>query len=479
MKISIKYLILWCIVALASNQISAFVIPFADKAFRCVTSNYLFRQKEREEQQSQSRKFSTPNPLINPLHPISKTSTKNGESTTADDGDDYDYPEQNPRSDQQSQTKLSPLFRKMLRDEVDIDKTDGGTVTDWTAPNSLGSFILRKKRIEEAEIQKNAQTEIEKVLIEDNAIVELEEDAIEQGPAQTRMNMNRVEKGIIDGMTDIEKISIDKDTNLTQESENFSSYDLDDDLVRELEEAVTLLSASKNDLIRDIRVLPITPLPISVTPSVSNSIKEEVGSSKAYNPKDEIPDDTRISLPLSDSRHSDRINNDIRHLAISIASTIEEPSQWKTFCEDGGGLLPLLECIRDGAREIRQGSQIDDVGMLGLVEQREESFATACSACKTIRDLCAISKPFATIVTDGILNADAAWATRVKDNITGMESSSGGVISDLVTLLRHAAQIDIFYSRQAKKNFQKMRRQGMDIKRLGSKRKIKGRSLFL
>ena len=45
-----------------------------------------------------------------------------------------------------------------------------------------------------------------------------------------------------------------------------------------------------------------------------------------------------------------------------------------------------------------------------------------------IRDLCAISKPFASVVTDGILRVDAAWAKAVKSNdITVM---TGGLISD-------------------------------------------------
>jgi len=83
-----------------------------------------------------------------------------------------------------------------------------------------------------------------------------------------------------------------------------------------------------------------------------------------------------------------------------------------------------------------------------------------------MRDLCAVSKPFASVVTDSILRTDAAWATRIEDN-TGMDYSSGGLISDLVTLLRHAGAVDKMHSRRAKK---KMRRQGMNTKLFGSRR---------
>jgi hypothetical protein len=38
----------------------------------------------------------------------------------------------------------------------------------------------------------------------------------------------------------------------------------------------------------------------------------------------------------------------MRHLAVSIAASIDKPWQWKLFFDEGGGVLPLLECIRDG-----------------------------------------------------------------------------------------------------------------------------------
>ena len=99
-------------------------------------------------------------------------------------------------------------------------------------------------------------------------------------------------------------------------------------------------------------------------------------------------------MPLSDPHHTDRIERDIRMLAVSIASTVDTAEQWRTFCNDGGGILPLLKCIREAAKEIEEGSIVDpdDENYETMLAMTEETLATACSACKTLRDLCAISK---------------------------------------------------------------------------------------
>ena len=70
---------------------------------------------------------------------------------------------------------------------------------------------------------------------------------------------------------------------------------------------------------------------------------------------------------------------------VSIAASIDKPWQWKLFFDEGGGVLPLLECIRDGARSVEQGGAdfLDDGDVEGtntLKEQHEASFAAACTA---------------------------------------------------------------------------------------------------
>lgn len=102
-----------------------------------------------------------------------------------------------------------------------------------------------------------------------------------------------------------------------------------------------------------------------------------------------------------------RIGRDMRHLAVSVAASIDKPWQWKLFFDEGGGVLPLLECIRDGARSVQKGKEdFEDGDVDGtsiLMEQHEASFAAACTACRALRDLSALSKDFSAVVTDDIL----------------------------------------------------------------------------
>jgi len=46
---------------------------------------------------------------------------------------------------------------------------------------------------------------------------------------------------------------------------------------------------------------------------------------------------------------------------------------------------------------------------LGWHETQEEAFQAACSACRALRDLCAINPEVSTVLTDGILRANEAW----------------------------------------------------------------------
>lgn len=133
---------------------------------------------------------------------------------------------------------------------------------------------------------------------------------------------------------------------------------------------------------------------------------------------------------------------------VSIAASIDKPWQWKLFFDEGGGVLPLLECIRDGARAVEQG-QLDfldgDVeGVNSLKEQHEASFSAACTACRALRDLSALSKDFAAVVTDDILRVNTQWSTCVLEG-SGYDCSSGGLVSDLLILLKHANEAESFY----------------------------------
>ena len=140
----------------------------------------------------------------------------------------------------------------------------------------------------------------------------------------------------------------------------------------------------------------------------------------------------------------------MRYLAVSIAASIDKPWQWKVFFDEGGGVVPLLECIRDGARSVEQGGKdfLDDgdvEGTDGLKEQHEASFAAACTACRALRDLSALSKDFAAVVTDDILRVNDQWRSCVVED-SGYDCSANGLISDLLILLKHANEAEKFYN---------------------------------
>lgn len=215
----------------------------------------------------------------------------------------------------------------------------------------------------------------------------------------------------------------------------------------------------------------------------------------------------------------------MRHLAVSIAASIDKPWQWKLFFDEGGGVLPLLECIKDGgeflyislsicvmyfdvhhiffcqnlscitpchwiifvrrwnilqfaARSVEQGGADfldgDIEGTTSLMEQHEASFAAACTACRALRDLSALSKDFSAVVTDDILKVNAQWSTCViqKGKGKGYDCSSGGLISDLLILLKHANEAKAFYKAPKKGSKRGSRRANFS---LSSRRRRRGK----
>jgi hypothetical protein len=145
----------------------------------------------------------------------------------------------------------------------------------------------------------------------------------------------------------------------------------------------------------------------------------------------------------------------MQHLAVSIASNVDSTDKWRLFCDDGGGLSPLLECIREGANSVAEGRQtavdadgyVDD--LMQISPQEEESFLAACTACRALRDICALSPSISAVITEGILRADAASAMKVPNsNPEAKACLSGGYISNLVTLLRHANEAEVLQTRR-------------------------------
>ncbi len=397
--------------------------------------------------------------------------------------------------------------------------------TDWSASSSLGSFLLKRKKIEEEEMQKIKdsdtsshptaqvkakvkvgdknldtslnQNEINELKLDDTntkekrkdddkvQVQKQEEGGIEKGEkkeildfvnatsSSVQREIDQTIKNIASFTTGKKEKNIYIEEGEKNEDEDILMIGLDEELVREVDESITILSNSRQTLMRDIDILPVEkpqpqsqqqPRPPPPLVDYDESNKEISNSSP---------------LPLSGPDHTTRIERDMRHLAVSIASTVENAQQWKEFCEDGGGLLPLLECIRDGAEEIEEGIGDGDnmndgaATAIGLIEQKEEAFVAAWSACKTLRDLCTISKPFAAIVTDSILRANTAWSQEVEQS-DGTIKLEGGIISNFVTLLRYAQQDDILYNPRSRRGkMRALRNRG--VQRMGSRKQKRGK----
>jgi hypothetical protein len=189
---------------------------------------------------------------------------------------------------------------------------------------------------------------------------------------------------------------------------------IDAEIAKELDDSVSIRITNS---LKDITLLELPEVCRITTPTVNNDKEEE-----------------KTDLPLlSRAEHYDgRIGRDMRHLAVSVVSSIDDVAEWQLFCEqNSGGLEPLIECIRDGATSIREGSdeKITSKSQNNRSDHYlEVSFQAASSACRALRDLCALSLDLAAVITDGLLRANTAYKN--KGEYTLME--------DLCTILRHA-----------------------------------------
>lgn len=373
--------------------------------------------------------------------------------------------------------------------DVDIqvnDKKDSKNEGEKSAkhsPMSLGSYLLERKHIEEDEIEKlEANSNLNSTKDDDSLTIapppsnlnDISKQAIAKvNESKTQKSMNLTENQVVasnfsDFDEAIQRIANDAEEKLasimgtvegkgksnasSKEEENKKEKlqkemklqkkkrsNADPELIREVDESVTIINTSERpgiwveELMKDIQL---------VNDDVASEF-QDADDAESIDPG--VPP----SLPLSDPQHLGRIDLDMRRLATAIASTIETEEQWKTFCEDGGGILPLLECIRDGAREIRQGLVMDDLydeSVVGVVTEKPNAFEHACRASKALRDLCAISKSMSAIITDGILRANASWSKteHLKRGFISKEEHSG-LIVDLVSLLRYASDADKLY----------------------------------
>lgn len=376
-------------------------------------------------------------------------------------------------------------------------RKDKSSEVSFSTITSLGSFLLQRKAIEEDEIEKLKSSREDNDDNQTRLLSLMEEQESNEANSNKNSvtgNMNptdvqrefdvALQKFASDAETTIasfldtynqgavgedkkpkgkrpDKTRKQRKELLSQAVQDDQEHRMDPDMIRELDASISILTGSgseigKRQVMKDIEVLR------DVTSTVSIRQRDVEVEADGVEDKD-------APLPLSDPRHTARIDMDMRRLAVSIASNIETIDQWKTFCEDGGGILPLLECIRDGSREVRKGvlsARNDDIdeSMLGLVEQREAAFEAACKACKTLRDLCVISKPFSAVVTDSILRADTIWATMNSSKSEKKQLLQGGILSDLAFLLKYSTDSDKLYNPRSEwGTMQELRSRGMNI----------------
>lgn len=216
---------------------------------------------------------------------------------------------------------------------------------------------------------------------------------------------------------------------------------------KELDDSVTYLPDGYDSL-DDKAILLELP---SIYNILANNQKMEdratmVEQDEAIEKLKELP-----AMPLSKPEHyRDRMGRDMRHLAVSIASGVEDAAQWRLFCQQqqNGGLMPLVECIHEGARLMREqqaGSRSasattmdllddDDAPQFSkLLQQQsyyEESFLAASSACRVLRDLCAFSPEMSAVITDGLLRANVAYSQKGE--------SPSSLMTDFCTMLNCA-----------------------------------------
>ena len=215
---------------------------------------------------------------------------------------------------------------------------------------------------------------------------------------------------------------------------------------KELDESVIRLSGSPEELLRNVQVSPLSSLyacrqqPNILIGSTTGDTTEATTDHSFFGTS---------TLPLSRPKHyRDRIGRDRRHLAVSIAATTETEAQWRLFCQEQGGLYPILETIREGVQALKRNNKVrnSDTAMdpreyprssssLWIDQHEEESVRVACRACQALRDLCAISPELVAVLTDGVLRANAAWG--------------GDLMQDFCAILQHTTSTTTTWSETA------------------------------
>jgi hypothetical protein len=279
-----------------------------------------------------------------------------------------------------------PVRVMPLTEDNPSTKDESSPLLDWGASGSIGSLLMQMQKKEE-EMRK-----LNKTLLDEEQALDLSASS-----ATIMQDQDQAEEAPVQSAAQSELSHMDSAT------------------AKELDDAVTMRLSSAVG--KDVQVLEL--------PSLYKVLRKEEDRESLMT----------IDLPaLSKADHyEERIGRDMRHLAVSIASCVDDPAEWRLFCQQiPGGVLPLIDCIREGAKNIRErrddvpnSASADDMAVIS--SHYEESFLAASSACRALRDLAALSLDLAAVITDGLLRANAGEP----------------LMQDLVTLLKYAHDADI------------------------------------
>jgi hypothetical protein len=288
--------------------------------------------------------------------------------------------------------KVAPLSTE------DEPKTETGSASsassvpllDWNASGSIGSLLMQMQKKEE-ELRRLNQTLLS------------EDEAVELDPSKT---------------SEEDKKTSVKDTKSppTLPLEEQSELDpMDADGAKDLDKSVVY--TTRRSVGTDVEVLNLPDLYAQLAASKNQSTSTSAASSLPLPP---------LSRP---THYKERIGRDMRYLGVSIASSVQDVDEWREFCQQPhrSGIIPLVESIQEGARSIRNRKE-ETLRVSDYVQtQYEESFVAASSACRALRDLCALSPEAASVITDCLLRANTACAREGKS-----------LMDDFCTLLKYA-----------------------------------------
>jgi len=283
----------------------------------------------------------------------------------------------------------------------------------WNASGSFGSLLMQLQKKEEAMINQNTHKTDEELVdavdLDVRAMPKQEREegevdvAVQDAAAAASTRFKPTKKSRIAGKFGGRPPPQPEQP--PEEKEIVPIDTMDYETAKELDDAVTTGTGSLDDLRIGMKVLPL------------DSLYLEPDSAAA----------AASGLPFSRPEYyRDRVGQDLGHLAVNIASSIESIDQWRLFCQESGGLYPLLTAIRQGAESVSQSRnplassgvtmrEANNTAWLGWDGDRklEASFLAACNAFRALRDVCALSPQVAAVVTDGIIRANQAWGGKL------------------------------------------------------------------